>query len=367
VENLIPLLEERVLDALSEGVVVYDDQRRIRFWNRAQEEATGVPRQQVLGEAALEMFPFLKEKGIDRALDRAFAGETVESGSLRIVIPHTERVIQRRARYVPLRDAQQRVVAVVGVLTFLDQPAPAAPGEADDRIQSLALLANGLAARLANQLGVVMGYVHILRQEAHDNRALLQPLDVVEGAARQCFEISNTLFSFARRGPEAQQVLHLHDVLARAIDSYRLAVGGNLPIEFVAQPDLPILMGSEVRLRDALLHLLRNAHEATGGRPDLPIRVMVERAPAASDGLPFAPQADVHGYVRILVSDKGPGIRPDLQKRVQEPFFTTKGPHHLGLGLSVVQNTVRSMGGQTRLRSTPGAGTTVELFLPVPA
>ena len=76
------------------------------------------------------------------------------------------------------------------------------------------------------------------------------------------------------------------------------------------------------------------------------------------------PQLQQGDYVRIRVSDTGPGMTPEVRARAFDPFFTTKGPTGTGLGLSQVYGTARQSGGDVSIRSQPGEGTAISLYLP---
>jgi signal transduction histidine kinase len=101
-----------------------------------------------------------------------------------------------------------------------------------------------------------------------------------------------------------------------------------------------------------LVNLIRNAADASAARP-APVRVTLERASAS---------------VRLSVCDQGAGIPPESLDRIFEPGFTTKEfGEGSGMGLVVVQGVVRNMfGGSIEVASSPGAGTTITVTIPVP-
>ena len=99
-----------------EGVLVLDRELRYRGWSRAMEDLTGLKAEEVLGQEALELFPHLREEGVDHLYRRALAGETVASGELPYRVPQTGRAGWVTARYGPHRDAQGNVQGVIGVV-----------------------------------------------------------------------------------------------------------------------------------------------------------------------------------------------------------------------------------------------------------
>ncbi|MET0553086.1 MAG: PAS domain S-box protein [Vicinamibacteria bacterium] len=99
-----------------EGVIVLDRELRYRGWSRAMEELTGLAAEEVLGREALELFPHLREHGIDGLYQRALQGEAVASEEVPYRVPQTGRTGWVAGRYGPHRDAQGKVQGVIGVI-----------------------------------------------------------------------------------------------------------------------------------------------------------------------------------------------------------------------------------------------------------
>ncbi len=105
-----------IVSNAGEGIVVLDHELRYRAWNGAIEKVTGLPAGEVIGQPALELFPHLREQGVDVLMRRALAGETVSSPDVHYTIPQTGRSGWVSARYSPHRDAQGRIQGVVGLV-----------------------------------------------------------------------------------------------------------------------------------------------------------------------------------------------------------------------------------------------------------
>jgi diguanylate cyclase (GGDEF)-like protein/PAS domain S-box-containing protein len=105
-----------IVSNAGEGIVVLDLDLRYRVWNRAIEEVTGLSAAEVIGQPALELFPHLREQGVDLLMRRALAGETVSSPDVHFHIPQNGRTGWVSARYSPHRDAQGRIQGVVGLV-----------------------------------------------------------------------------------------------------------------------------------------------------------------------------------------------------------------------------------------------------------
>jgi PAS domain S-box-containing protein len=105
-----------IVSNAAEGIVVLDHELRYRVWNRAMEEMTGLPAADVLGQPALELFPHLREQGVDALFRRALSGEMVTSFDIHFRIPQNGRTGWVSARYGPHRNAAGRIEGVVGLV-----------------------------------------------------------------------------------------------------------------------------------------------------------------------------------------------------------------------------------------------------------
>ena len=141
----------------------------------------------------------------------------------------------------------------------------------------------------------------------------------------------------------------------------------------VTDPGLAPVWVDARHLQTALLNLAINARDAMPSGGNLRIEAFGNRAAAASG--PAGAGADAEGFVSrrrrrpdrcnvIRVSDTGTGIAPKDLARVCEPFFSTKGVNGTGLGLSMVHGFAKQSGGDLRISSEPGKGTSVEVWLP---
>jgi len=177
-------------------------------------------------------------------------------------------------------------------------------------------------------------------------------------AMRQVHRMESTINHFLNFARPQEPCLAEVD-LRKLIDDALVVVqprANQQEVEVVREiaPELPKVEGDARQLGEALVNLLVNALEVMPGGGRITIAVAPERAAADRLG---------RRWVRIEVSDTGPGIRRGDLERLFEPFFTTKASGS-GLGLAIVEGTVERHGGTIEVRSEPGAGTTFSLSLP---
>jgi signal transduction histidine kinase len=213
------------------------------------------------------------------------------------------------------------------------------------KLASIGQVAAGVAHEINNPLGVILGYVKILRREAA--LAGSEELKIIEDEANQCRRIVHELLDLAR-----PQRLELADVdlgeIARDAAA-RLAEVGARPAIAIAVPAAgeaaPVLVrADEAKTRQVVVNVLTNAVEAATTR----VTVRARR-----DG-----DAGV-----LEISDDGAGMTEEVKAHVFEPFFTTKR-NGTGMGLAIAQAIVEAHGGRIDLVSAAGEGTRVSLRLP---
>jgi len=107
---------QEIIECAAEGIIVYDPELRYRVWNPFMEQLTGRHAKEVLGQSALELFPFLRENGMEVALRRALQGETVQIPDVMIRMPRTGRDVWESCTYAPHRDAQGNIVGVIAMV-----------------------------------------------------------------------------------------------------------------------------------------------------------------------------------------------------------------------------------------------------------
>ena len=210
-----------------------------------------------------------------------------------------------------------------------------------ERLAGVGRLAAGVAHEISNPLGVILGYVKLLKNRALGEQR--EELGIIEEEALRCQHIVEDLLDLARPHPLAGDSIDLRklcdDVVARLREAGRLA-----GVEVAVSGDAQV-QGSGERLHQVASNLVRNAAEAAGAGGH--VRVALSATPEA---------------VRLEVSDDGPGLSAEARARLFEPFFTTK-PSGTGLGLAVSQAIAHAHGGRIEARGGAAGGAVFALFL----
>ncbi|HXE79120.1 MAG TPA: ATP-binding protein [Vicinamibacterales bacterium] len=233
-----------------------------------------------------------------------------------------------------------------------------------ERLEAIGRLAGGIAHDFNNLLTVISGNAQLL-VELRDltGPAYDEALEIVH-AADTARSVVRQLLTFAGGKPQPPQnqdvnerIQNLRDIIDRLIDR-------PVQVEFEPGAGLPPVRLEEGQLEQIVLNLLMNARDAMPGEGRIVLRTDVEVI--GEDGVRTTSGRLAPGrYVSLAVSDTGHGMAPETQRRILEPFFTTKASAGgTGLGLSTVSSIVQQAGGQLDVRSAPGQGSTFTIFLP---
>jgi PAS domain S-box-containing protein len=237
-----------------------------------------------------------------------------------------------------------------------------------EKMESLGLLAGGVAHDLNNVLGIVVGYAELVLMKADESSSIRPHLVNIMNGGQKAAAIVDDLLTLARRGVSGKEVLNLNEIITdcqqspefEKLYSYHPAVKINSDLE----PDQPNITCSSVHLGKSFYNLVSNACEAMPKGGMVTIKTTSQYLEQPLQGYD-----EVRGgeYVVLSVSDTGQGISANDLKRIFEPFYTKKvmGRSGTGLGLAVVWGTVKDHHGYINVESEEGKGSTFTLYFPV--
>jgi len=337
------------------------------------------------------------------AIPLVLYGGRADSPALRSVIEEyqIDRVVPKTPDPAPLLDAVDAVIAANqpagtgrngardGRAGVDDVDDPGIDDDPDDaRLDSLRRFAGGVAHGYNNALAVILSYGDFLRDRIGDGRArgrldpaiaaeLHADVEAILAAGRRAAYLTRQLQAFGHRGqPPTTGVVDLNAALRSVIESLSLPPGIRLRVDLAA--GLRPVVADRAQLGQVLRNLIDNACDAMPGGGELRVESAAggvgldARVPVRPTGGPADPTVDpgpeTGAYVQLTVRDAGVGMPPQVARHATEPFFTTKpASRGGGLGLTTVSGIVAQCGGDLVIESTPGAGTSVHVRLPVAA
>ena len=232
------------------------------------------------------------------------------------------------------------------------------------KMEAVGQLTGGLAHDFNNLLTGISGSLDLLQKRVTQGRLgeLDRYLVAAQGASKRAAALTHRLLAFSRRQTLDPKPTDVQKLVLGMTDLIRRTVGPQIAVETVDTPGLWATLVDPPQLENALLNLCINARDAMpdGGRITIETanRWMDERTARECDMEPGP-------YLSLHVGDTGAGMPPEVVARAFDPFFTTKPlGQGTGLGLSMIYGFVRQSGGQVRILSEVGRGTTVCIDLP---
>ena len=235
------------------------------------------------------------------------------------------------------------------------------------KMESLGILAGGVAHDLNNILGALVGYPDLLVMQLPAGSPLIEPLLAIKTSGERAATVVQDLLSLARRGVHTTAVFNPNDMIRDYLESLELArirnVYPQVHLETNLATDVHNIRGSVAHLLKALMNLMANAFEAVNESGEVTLSTENLHLDTVLQAYETIPPGD---YVCMGVSDTGDGIPAEYLPNIFEPFFTRKamGRSGSGLGLAVVWGTVKDHGGFIDVRSRPLEGTCFRIFIP---
>jgi PAS domain S-box-containing protein len=226
------------------------------------------------------------------------------------------------------------------------------------KMEAIGHLTGGIAHDFNNLLMIISGQAQLMKKRARDPKDI-RSIDAIEQAAQSGANLTRQLLTFARRQRLNRVTVDLTERLMAVRDLLTSSVGGAVKLEIEPASDLWPVETDVGELGLALVNIAVNARDAMphGGA------LTVSARNVSLDGNDTVLLTG--DFVALSLADTGEGVPPDVLARIFEPFFTTKEVGKgTGLGLSQVYGFARQSGGDVRVSSTLGEGTTVTLYLP---
>ncbi|KAB2955909.1 MAG: PAS domain S-box protein, partial [Thermoanaerobaculia bacterium] len=355
---------QRIAEVTPQFIFIYDyEAGRDVYINRSVPAALGYGKEE---EAHLQPYPFARLCHPDdfaRAMERDARWRDVPDGTVDTVEFRLRRASGEwrwfRSLNTPFaRDESGRVRQILGVSEDVTEQRRAAEAlRRSERLESLGVLAAGLAHDFGNLLTPVLGRAELMLAQLAPGSPLRAHAESIRTAAELAAELVEHLRVFSGKRPVEPQPLDLNAIVAEVVELMRPMVPRDVRVELDLEPRLPRTLGDPTEVRQVVLNLFTNALEAVSDRGG---RVALRTAPEELDAARIAALDLADGVERgpavvLEVEDDGPGMAPEVRARLWEPFFTTK-PRGRGLGLPSVHGILRRHRAGLEVASRPGRG-----------
>jgi PAS domain S-box-containing protein len=358
----------QLLESSGDAVFMLDEVGRVVELNPVAERLLGLEGSQVLGSFFDTLAPEDERESVRRALQQVRAHGTARLENQGLRSARGERVSLDILASLQEVGYARRMLLVGHDLTEkrrLEQQSIQ-----NDRLASVGALAAGIAHEINNPIAYVLSNLSFLegwrddleRQlaaspgvQSHVADLLVEAREVISESLDGCKRIRDIVRDmrfFSHAPSESLAPVDINASLDFVLRMAQSELKRTARLEKEYDGELPVVFANESRLSQVFLNLVINAIQAM--QPGSPQRNTL-RVRTAREG----------EQVRIDVSDTGHGIPPEVLPKIFDPFFTTKpAGSGTGLGLSISHSLVQKMGGELRVRSEPGSGTTFSLVLP---
>lgn len=348
-------------DGITDLIFITDEEGRILRVNRAVEQFTGISPNLVAGRKCHEVFsgsPWpsgICEQCKDSPRRRAESVDVYPMGDNR----HVE------VRMIPrIEDGGTKAGCIYVIRDVSAEKRLEVQLRHAQKMEAVGQLAGGIAHDFNNILTAIISCGNLLEIKMGPESPLRTYVTAILEASRRGSGMVRGLLAFSRKELMFPTPVDLNAIV-REIDPFlRRTVPEDISLVFsLCDGELPV-MADRLQMEQVLINLVSNARDATpaGGT----ITVATERVVLVQDMIVELGTVQRGVYCRVRVSDSGEGMDEHTRRRMFEPFFTTKEMGRgTGLGLSVVYGIVEQHNGRVDVRSTPGAGTAVDIYLPL--
>lgn len=233
------------------------------------------------------------------------------------------------------------------------------------KMDAIGKLTGGIAHDFNNLLSIIIGNLDLaeMHLEQEKQAEAIKAINTAQEVTERATNLTKRLLAFARKQTLTPELVELKPLLEKEMDMIQRVVGKDIKLHLEIDDDLPNIKADPIELQTALINLAVNANDAMPEGGDLYIKA---ESSLVSDYQTFLGESLKNGcYVLLSITDTGTGIAKADQEKIFEPFYTTKPVGKgTGLGLSMVYGFMKQSGGQVKIYSELGIGTSFKLYFP---
>ena len=353
-----------LFDGVHEAIYIQNRAGQFLDVNRGAMEMYGYAREDFIGRTP----EFLSAPGLNNLpavvskIQRAFAGEPqqFEFWGLR----KNGEAFPKEVRIYPGTYFGEEVVVALSLDISERRRSEEALRQAQ-KLESLGVLAGGIAHDFNNLLTAMMGNLNLAQMNLPDAAPAQPYLDAVERTVLKASDLTKQMLAYSGKGRFIVKAQDLNVIVKEMLHLLQVSISKKADLRVELQEGLPAIMAEAAQVQQVVMNLVTNASDAlTTGQGIIRVGTSLEHLDAATIAKQFQNQELHPGeYVVLEVADSGCGIPEEVLGRIFDPFFTTKASGR-GLGLSALLGILRGHHAGIRIKSSPGKGSTFEVFFP---
>jgi PAS domain S-box-containing protein len=358
--------QAQMLEETHDAIFQWEFDGGIVNWNRGAERLYGYRREEAMGNVPPVLLQTECDGGIE-AVKAILQRDSIWNGELRhrtkdgreifvesrmllwcqpemppLITEANHDITDRKRAEMALRESEQK----------LRDQAKALEQQliASGRLVSLGQVTASMAHEFNNPLGIIIGFVEDMLENSKPSDPDHRGLKIINDEAQRCKKIVEDLMAYARPRSAEMSMINIQSVVettSQLVETHLYKQKVNL-VKEVASP-LPRIYADSQQLAQVLVNLFLNAIEAMPGGGTLTVGAKLDAGA---------------GTVVLAVTDRGTGIEAAEIDKIFQPFYTAKKRRGLGLGLPICERIVKNHGGEIKVQSQPGVGTSFEIRLP---
>jgi len=360
-----------LFDNMSSGVAIYDSPDNGKSFVFKDLNASGLAsaqkkKNEIVGRDVREVFPGVESLGLFDVFKRVWQTGKSEH--------HPNSIYQDGRIELWVENYVCKLPSGELVAIYEDTTARRQAEEAKEKLERLVLqnqkiesignLAGGVAHDFNNILYPIVGMAELLLDDLPPGSIERENAYEILKAGKRGRDLVRQILAFSRQSKREMMPVRIQQILKEVIRLGRSTIPSNIEIEQDIQIDCGLVMADPTQIHQVAMNLITNAYHAveqTGGK--ITVRLQ-ERDLGTADNGQTSLKPD--RYARLSIADTGCGIDPTVMDKIFEPYFTTKGPGKgTGLGLSVVHGIIKEHGGDIKVTSQVGKGSTFDVFFPL--
>lgn len=233
------------------------------------------------------------------------------------------------------------------------------------KMEAIGTLASGIAHDFNNILTAIFGFAELAQGSGNDDQRKQRHLSRIIQAGQRARDLVRQILTFSRQAKQHAQPIQLSSIVKEVVKMLQASLPFNIAIQQDISDVSDIVFADPVQIHQVLLNLCTNAvhaMESTGGV----MQVTLDTVEIDAHAVKQQPDLNVGSYLKLSISDTGPGMDDKIVARIFEPFFSTKPlGNGSGLGLATSHGIIKDHGGVIIVDSIPGQGSTFHVFIPV--
>lgn len=344
------------------GIIEWTTNFEYVDWNPAAEKIFGYTKEEVLGTTVTDNI--LPESAQERVKEVWNKLITNTGGEHSINENRTKdgKIITCEWHNTSLVNEQGEIISVASFVEDITlQKQQEEQIRRTQKMDAMGKLTGGISHDYNNMLGVIIGYTELLQESLSEQPGLHKYANEIMRAAERGRQLTRKLLSFSKEKVSSAKSIDINNMLIDKMELLQKTLTVRIKLTLELTDDLCLIYVDENDLEDMLLNMSINAMHAMEQSGQLTLATHLEHLPARDAESLNVAEGD---YVVFRITDTGQGMDSDTLEHIFEPFYSTKGTHGTGLGLSQVYSFVHRSKGAIKVYSEPGHGTRFAIYFP---